>query len=33
MANSWNESGTTWGQNTWGTQSQVIISLTGLETT
>ena len=33
MANSWNESGTTWGQNTWGTQSQVILSITGVGTT
>ena len=33
MANSWNESGTTWGQNTYGTQSQVIITLTGVQST
>ena len=33
MANSWNESGTTWGQNTYGTQSQVIITLSGQSTT
>ena len=33
MANTWNQSGTTWGQNTWGTQTQVIIPLTGLSLT
>jgi hypothetical protein len=33
MDNTWNQSGTTWGQNTWGTQTQVIISLTGLSST
>jgi hypothetical protein len=28
MANSWGESGTTWGQNTWGEQSDVTLTLT-----
>ena len=33
MANTWNQSGTTWGQNTYGTQTQVIITLTGVQST
>ena len=33
MANTWNQSGTTWGQNTYGTQTQVIISITGVQAT
>ena len=33
MANSWGESGTTWGQNAWGEQSDVNLTLTGLSIT
>ena len=33
MANTWGESGTTWGQNTWGQQSDVTLTLTGLSAT
>ena len=33
MANTWNQSGTTWGQNTYGTQTQVVITLTGVQST
>ena len=33
MANSWNESGTTWGQNTYGTQSEIVVTLTGVQST
>ena len=29
MANTWNESGTTWGQNQWGDQGAVDVSITG----
>ena len=28
MANTWNQSGTLWGQNQWGQQTQVDVSLT-----
>ena len=31
MANTWGASGTTWGQNTWGKQSDVTLTLTGFE--
>ena len=33
MANTWNQSGTTWGQNTYGTQTENIITLTGVQST
>ena len=33
MANTWNQAGTTWGQNQWGEQTQIDISLTGLSAT
>jgi len=33
MANTWGASGTTWGQNTWGKQSDVTLTLTGFEMT
>jgi len=33
MANTWGESGTTWGQNAWGKQSDVTLTLTGLSIT
>ena len=33
MANTWNQSGTTWGQNTYGTQTEVVITLTGVSST
>ena len=33
MANTWGESGTTWGQNTWGEQSDVTLTLTGFSIT
>ena len=33
MANTWGASGTTWGQNTWGKQSDVNLTLTGFEMT
>jgi hypothetical protein len=33
MANTWNQSGTTWGQNSYGLQTEVNVSLTGLSTT
>jgi hypothetical protein len=33
MANTWGASGTTWGQNSWGDQETVTISLTGQSTT
>ena len=29
MANTWGESGTTWGLNSWGKQSDVSLALTG----
>ena len=30
MANTWNQANTTWSQNTWGEQSDVTLTLTGL---
>jgi len=33
MANTWNESGTTWGQNSWGSQGPLVITLTGQSAT
>ena len=33
MANTWNESGTTWGQNSWGSQGPLEITLTGQSAT
>jgi hypothetical protein len=33
MANTWNQSGTTWGQNSYGLQTEVNVSLTGLLST
>ena len=33
MANKWGESGTTWGQNSWGEQSDVNLTLTGVSAT
>ena len=33
MANTWGESGTTWGLNAWGQQSDVTLTLTGLSIT
>ena len=33
MANTWNQSGTTWGQNSYGLQTEVLIPITGLSTT
>jgi len=33
MANTWNAAGTTWGQNAWGEQSDVNLTLTGLSIT
>lgn len=33
MANTWNQSGTTWGQNSYGLQTEVNISVTGLSLT
>ena len=33
MANTWNQSGTTWGQNSYGLQTEVNISITGLSLT
>jgi len=33
MANTWNQSGTTWGQNSYGLQTEVNVSLTGLSLT
>ena len=33
MANTWNQALTTWGQNTWGEQADVTITLTGLSAT
>jgi len=33
MANTWGESSTTWGQNAWGEQSDVNLTLTGLSIT
>ena len=31
--NSWNQSGTTWGQNAWGEQADVNLELTGISLT
>ena len=31
MANTWNQAGSTWGQNAWGQQSDASLDLTGLE--
>ena len=33
MANTWNQSGTTWGQNSYGLQTEVPVPITGLSTT
>jgi len=33
MANTWNQAGTTWGQNAWGEQADVNLTLTGLSIT
>ena len=33
MANTWNQSGTTWGQNSYGLQTEVLVPITGLSTT
>ena len=33
MANSWNESGTTWSQGLWGQQNNETVTLTGVSTT
>ena len=33
MANTWNQALTTWGQNTWGEQADVTLTLTGLSAT
>ena len=33
MANTWNQANTTWGQNTWGKQSDVTLTLTGQSST
>ena len=33
MANTWNQSGTTWGQNAWGEQADVNLTLTGVSAT
>ena len=33
MANTWNQALTTWGQNTWGQQADVTLTLTGLSAT
>jgi len=33
MANTWNQALTTWGQNTWGKQADVTLTLTGLSAT
>ena len=33
MANTWNQAGTTWGQNAWGKQADVNLTLTGLSIT
>jgi len=30
MANTWGQSGTLWGQNTWGQQADVSLTLSGL---
>jgi len=33
MANTWGESGTTWGQGDWGQQNVTTVSLTGFSIT
>ena len=33
MSNTWNQSGTTWGQNQWGDQADVDVTLTGVQST
>ena len=33
MANTWNQALTTWGQNTWGQQADVTLTLTGVSAT
>ena len=33
MANTWNQALTTWGQNAWGEQADVYLTLTGLSAT
>ena len=33
MANTWNQALTTWGQNTWGQQADVNLTLTGVSAT
>ena len=33
MANTWNQALTTWGQNQWGEQTQIDVSITGLSAT
>ena len=33
MSNTWNQSGTTWGQNQWGDQADVDVALTGVQST
>ena len=33
MANTWNQALTTWGQNTWGKQADVTLTLTGVSVT
>ena len=33
MANTWNQALTTWGQNTWGKQADVTLTLTGVSAT
>ena len=33
MANTWNQANTTWGQNAWGQQADVSLTLSGLSAT
>ena len=33
MSNTWNQSGTTWGQNQWGDQADIDVTLTGVQST
>ena len=33
MANTWNQASTTWGQNAWGEQADVNLTLTGVSAT
>ena len=33
MANTWNQTGTTWGSNQWGEQGPTIVTLTGQSAT